>query len=202
MDLPKSHEDCPLLAMTQTPGVTQLLRQWRSGDEAALDKLTPVVYDELKRLARGIFKSERADHTLQPTALVNEAFLGLVGTDVGWQDRAHFFALAARMMRRILVNHANAKKAAKRGDGQKAFALDEELVIGTTSDQQVIALNDCLEALQSIDERKAHILELHYFGGLTYKEMAETLNLSTSTLDREIRFARAWLQKELQNIDD
>ena len=183
--------------MTEASGVTGLLQKWRAGDESALNELTPVVYEELKRLARGIFKSERADHTLQPTALVNEAFLGLVGTDVGWQDRAHFFALAARMMRRILVNHANARKASKRGDGVKPLPLDDALVIDPASDQQVIALNECIEALQSLDERKAQILELHYFGGLTYQEMAETMDLSTSTLDREIRFARAWLQKEL-----
>lgn len=183
--------------MSDPTPVTQLLHQWRSGDEQALEELTPVIYEELKRLARGAFRGESSGHTLQATALVNEAFMGLLDAKVSWQDRAHFFALAARMMRRILVNHAKGKRAAKRGGGMKPLSLDEELVVGHESEGQIITLNECLDELAHFDERKAKILELHYFGGLTYEEMAETMNLSTSTLDREIRLARAWLHKEI-----
>lgn len=177
--------------------VTRLLGAWRSGDAAALDALTPLVYRELHRLARSAMRGERSGHTLQTTALVHEAFLALAGADVQWADRAHFFAIAARQMRRILVNHGEAHRAAKRGGGLPHADLDEALdVIGTPS-AEISDLDDALKRLEAFDVRKAQILELHYFGGLTYDEMALALGLSASTVDTELRFAKAWLREQL-----
>jgi RNA polymerase sigma factor (TIGR02999 family) len=185
-------------AGNKTP-ITVLLRDWRNGDRQALDKLTPLVYDELRRIARGYLHAERPGHTLQSTALVHEAYVRLVDADVGWQDRAHFFAIAARTMRRILVDHAQARRTAKRGRGAIAITLHEDVVphADTSGDADLLALDAALTKLAGLDQRHANIVELHYFGGLTYEEMAETLGLSTSTLDRDLRLAKAWLASEL-----
>lgn len=177
--------------------VTQLLTAWRNGDEAALHALTPLVYRELQRLARSAMRGERAGHTLQTTALVHEAFIALADARVDWVDRAHFYALAARQMRRVLVNHGEAHRAAKRGGGAVPLPLDEALnVIGSAS-AEISDLDDALRRLEAFDERKAQVLELHYFGGLSYEEMAAALGLSSSTIDTELRFAKAWLRQQL-----
>jgi RNA polymerase sigma factor (TIGR02999 family) len=177
--------------------VTRLLSAWRGGDASALDALTPLVYRELHRLARSAMRGERPGHTLQTTALVHEAFMALSGAEVDWADRAHFFAIAARQMRRILVNHGEAHRAAKRGGGLPHAGLDEALDIVGTPSAEISDLDDALRRLEAFDARKAQILELHYFGGLTYDEMAQALGLSASTIDAELRFAKAWLREQL-----
>jgi RNA polymerase sigma factor (TIGR02999 family) len=177
---------------------TQLLHQWREGDDSALQQLMPLVYDELRRLAGHYMKSERRSHTLQATALVNEAYIRLVDMDVPWQDRAHFFAIAARLLRRILVDHAKALNRAKRGAGQMLVTLNETLLSPIERGNQIIALDDALQSLASLNQRKAKIIELHYFGGLSYDEMAEALGISTATVHRELRLAKAWLHNELK----
>lgn len=179
--------------------LTQLLHDWQRGDDAALDQLTPAVYDELKRIARSAFRGERAGHTLQPTALVNEAYVKLIGTNVDWQNRAHFFALSARMMRRILVNHAQARLAQKRGSGEPAGTFIEDLHGEDTSDRQIllIELDEQIAQLSEIDERSANAIELHYFAGMTHKEISSALNVSTSTLERDLKFAKAWIRRNL-----
>lgn len=182
--------------MADRAEVTQLLRAWRNGDEGALQQLTPVVYQELHRLARGITRSERTDHTLQATALVHEAFLRLVDTDVAWQNRGHFYALAARQMRRIMVDYANARNAAKRAGGRVESSLELEH-IATESDGDITEIDDALTRLAEFDERKSQILELHYFAGLTYDEMVDVTGLSTTTLNLELRLAKAWLKQAL-----
>lgn len=181
------------------PNITQLLRQWVDGDENSLDELTPLVYEQLHAIAQRIFSGERADHTLQATALVHEAYGRLIDVTVEWQDRSHFFALAARTMRRVLVDHAKANSAAKRGGKMPNLPLDDVIVVSPEMGNEVMDLHEALDDLAKHDQRKADILELHYFGGLTYEEMCEVLNLSSSTLDRELRFARAWLRSELGN---
>lgn len=177
--------------------ITHLLQSWQDGDEQALAELTPAVYDELRRLAGSAFRGESAGHTLQPTALVNEAFMKLVNADVSWQNRAHFFALSARMMRRILVNHAQSRNAQKRGGPEVALSLDEGLVASPQADERFEVLDEAITALAAFDERKAELVELQIFGGLTFEEMAEVTELSTSTLDRELRAAKAWLKKTI-----
>ncbi len=179
--------------------VTVLLDAWRSGDSAALEQLTPLVYNELRRLAQRYMRSERAGHTLQATAVVNEAFVKLIDMEVPWQDRAHFFAVAARLMRRILVDHAKAHRRVKRGGPITTLSLDEALVVGEEKDQDLVALDEALTRLAGFDERKSNIVELHYFGGLTYDEMAEALGISPATVHRDLRMAKAWLHNELQN---
>jgi RNA polymerase sigma factor (TIGR02999 family) len=182
------------------PGdVTQLLKRLADGDESSAETLTPLIYDELHKLAKRLFVSENAGHTLQPTALVNEAFVKLINVDVAWQDRAHFYSLAARMMRRLLVNHANAKNAAKRGGCAVRVTLDEATTPATDADADLLQLDDALTALAEIDERKADLVQLQYFGGLSFREMEEVTGLSSSTLDRELRMARAWLKNHLTN---
>jgi RNA polymerase sigma factor (TIGR02999 family) len=177
--------------------ITQLLTEWHSGDQDALQRLTPLVYAELRRLAQRLFRSESAGHTLQPTALVNEAFEGLVRMDVSWQNREHFFALSARLMRRILVNHANARRAAKRGGGELRVTLNENVATLVESDDNVLALNDSLNELATLDQRRAQVIEMHYFGGLTYTEIATALGLSPSTVHEDLRSARSWLLRRL-----
>ena len=177
--------------------VTQLLQAWRHGDGQALERLTPMVYRELHRLAHSAMRGERPGHTLQTTALVHEAFLALADAEVDWADRAHFYAIAARQMRRILVNHGEAHRAAKRGGGVPHASLDEALDVVGTPSAEVGELDDALRRLEAFDARKAQILELHYFGGLTYDEMAAALGLSASTIDTELRFAKAWLRQQL-----
>ena len=178
--------------------VTQMLLDWRSGDEKALKQLMPLVYDELRRLASRYMKSERRGHTLQATALVNEAYIRLVDMKVSWQDRAHFFAVAARLMRRLLVDHARAHHRAKReGDAAKVSFDDAiEVLCNPTSD--VIAVDEALTRLAEFDPRKSEILELRYFGGLNNDEVAEALGVSRATVQRDLRLAKAWLNRELK----
>lgn len=190
---------CYDAAMSQPGEITALLNRWSDGDQAAGDALTPLVYDELQKLARRLFRSERNSHTLQPTALVHEAFAKLIDVDVAWQDRAHFYSLAARMMRRLLVNHANARNAAKRGGGAIRVTLQEEQISGSDTDLDILQLEEALEALAQLDPRKTELVELQYFGGLSFREMEEVTGLSSSTLDRDLRMARAWLKNYIVN---
>lgn len=178
--------------------ITALLHGWRAGDDDALTALTPLVYDQLKQLAARIFRSESAGHTLQPTALVNEAFQQLVSVDVDWQSRSHFFALSARLMRRILVNHANSKKAAKRGgDAVRVTFHDARGSSPDDNDADILTLDTALKELAVFDARKAEILELHYFAGLTYAELSDVMQLAESTVHQDLRTAKAWLQQRL-----
>ena len=177
--------------------ITRLLHEWSGGDESALESLSPLIYDELHRLAKRAFSGEKASHTLQPTALVNEAYVKLVKVDVSWQDRAHFFGLAARMMRRLLINYANARATKKRGGDAVNVTLDESAVGGPDTDIRLLEIDAAITRLAAIDERKANIIELKYFGGLTGRELAEVTGLSTSTLGRELKLALAWLTDEL-----
>lgn len=184
--------------MAATRAVTELLGDWRSGDEHALEELTPLVYDELRRLARRYMHKERAGHTLQTTGLVNEAFVRLIGIDVPWQDRAHFYAIAARLMRRILIDYAKAQRRDKRGGGAKASTLDEGGVADASSPSGgILEIDEALSRLAEFDARKSDIIVLHFFGGLTYDETAEALGISPATVHRELRLGKAWLLHEL-----
>lgn len=156
-----------------------------------------MVYDELRRLARSMFASESSGHTLQPTALVNEAFSNLVRAELSINDRNHFFALCARMMRRILVNHAKSRRAGKRGGGVTHLSFDENIATGHEKGMDILALDSAIEELAEADERKARLIELHYFGGLTYDELSATMELSTSQVHRDLRTAKAWLKVRL-----
>jgi len=176
--------------------ITALLREWRAGHEPALEALTPLVYDELHRIAGRVARGERSGHTLQPTALVHEAYLRLAGADVEWQDRAHFFAVAARMMRRVLVDHARLGRRAKRYGGVRV-TLVESAAVGGVGDPDIESLDRALDDLKAQDARKADLVELHYFGGLTYAELAEVSHLSEATVHRELRLAKAWLHRAL-----
>jgi RNA polymerase sigma factor (TIGR02999 family) len=178
--------------------VTLLLDRWRSGDRQALDQLMPLVYDELGRLAAHYMRSERPSHTLQATALVNEAYIRLVGASVTWQNRTHFFAVAARLLRRILVDHAKGHRREKRGGGGIKVTLNEAMIAPAELPPDIVALDDALQRLAAIDARKSELIELHFFGGLTYAELAETLKISEATVHRELRLAKAWLQHELK----
>ena len=185
---------------TSAPGaVTDLLRAWADGDDGALERLTPLVEAELRRLARGYMRRERRGHTLQTTALVNEAFLRLTDArSVRWQDRAHFLGIAARLMRRVLVDHARSRGYQKRGGGAQRVTLDEGLATtaGTTVD--MLALDRALEALAAADARKARTIELRFFGGLSVEETADVLGVSTDTVKRDWRLAKLWLLRELE----
>jgi RNA polymerase sigma factor (TIGR02999 family) len=175
-----------------------LLRAWGQGDDAALAELTPLVHAELRRVARGYMKHERPDHTLQATALVNECFLRLMDArQVPWQDRGHFFALSARLMRRILVDVARAHRYDKRGGGAEHVPLDE-FVPAVEPGRDLVALDDALQALARIDERKSQVVELRFFGGLNHEETAEILGVSAKTVMREWQVAKMWLLRELQ----
>lgn len=177
--------------------VTLLLRDWRAGDRSALDALLPMVYAELHRLAAGHLRGERSGHTFRPTDLVNEAYLRLAeGAAPESNDRVHFFAIAARTMRQILVDHARKRKAAKRGDGQAPVTFDEELV-GAGPSGDVLALDEALAALEALDARKAKVIELHYFGGMTQEEIALALEVHVNTIARDLAFARAWIHRRL-----
>src|SRR5271154_5377353 len=175
---------------------TQLLTEWRSGHPQALERLTPLVYEELRRLARNFMRAERGNHTLQATAVVHEAFLRLVQANVALQDRAHFFALASRLMRRVLVDHAKSRSRIKRRAGVREFA-PEELNMLPAANFDVVALDDALESLMQMEPRLAQVIELHYFGGLTYEQIAAAGGASTATVHRDIRLARAWLLNEI-----
>jgi RNA polymerase sigma-70 factor, ECF subfamily len=178
--------------------VTQLLQDWRGGDGAALDKLTRVVYDELRRLANRYLRGERRNHTLQGTALVHEAYMRLVGyTDLEWQNRAHFFGVAARIMRQILIDHARKHRSDKRGGGKEAVPLEEAAVFSTERPETLVALDEALESLTTFDPEKSRIIELRYFGGLGIEEISEVTGLSVSTVRRHMRVAEAWLHREL-----
>lgn len=186
---------------TRSHRITRLLRAWSQGDDAALAELTPLVHAELRRLARGYMKGERRDHTLQATALVNECFLRLMeARQVQWQDRGHFFALSARLMRRILVDVARARRYDKRGGGVEHVALDEQ-VPAVEPGRDLLALDDALSALATIDERKSHVVELRFFGGLSHDETAEILGVSAKTVMREWQVAKMWLLRELRQRD-
>ena len=183
---------------TQTDQVTQLLIDWSNGDRAALDKLVPAVEEELRRLAHRYMSRERAGHTLQTTALVNEAFVRLVNRkNIHWQNRAHFFGIAAQLMRTILVDHARSHASAKRGGGARKLELDEALVVSQQKAAEVIALDDALKELALIDPQQSRIVELRFFGGLTVEEAAEVLHVSPATIKREWSTAKAWLYHEL-----
>ena len=185
---------------TPTPGaVTVLLRAWSDGDESALDRLLPLVEAELRRLARGYMGRERRGHTLQTTAVVNEAFLRLTDArGVRWQDRAHFLGISARLMRRVLVDHARARGYRKRGGGAQRVTLDERLVAPADPGLDVLALDRALEALAQVDPRKSRTVELRFFGGLSVEETAEVLHVSPDTVKRDWRLAKLWLLRELE----
>jgi len=186
-------------AIPNDPGsVTGLLLAWRGGAEAALEQLVPLVHDELRRIARGCMRGERTGHSLQATALVNEAYLRLIGAQqVDWQNRVHFLAVSARLMRRILVDFARSKKYQKRGGGAQAVTLDEALIVAEPG-KDLVALDDALDALAKMDERKAKVVEMRFFGGLTVEETATALGVSPDTVMRDWRLAKAWLLRELR----
>ena len=179
--------------------VTQLLQQWSNGQEQALDRLLPQIHDELRKLAGSYLRRERPDHTLQPTALVNEAFLKLVDQRrVKWQNRAHFFGIAAQAMRRILVDHARAHAASKRGGAMRKVPLDDAIMmIGGVADVDLLALDQALTRLAAMDPQQSRIVELRFFGGLTTEETAEVMHISPATIGRDWRMAKAWLSAEL-----
>ena len=179
--------------------VTQLLTEWRQGNDAALSELTPLVYEDLRRLAHRYMSGQRPDHTLQATALVNEAYLRLADqTNPNWQNRAHFFAVAARAMRQILVNYAESYRAQKRGGGALKVELDEAALVSAEQSKEIVDLHEALEKLAAQDLRKAEVVELKYFGGLNYDEIAEVLKISSHTARRDWEFARTWLYTQLQ----
>jgi len=188
-----------MTAQIEPQEVTRLLLAWNQGDESALEKLVPLVYQELHRLAQYQMRRERPDHSLQTTALINEAYLRLVDLrNVHWQNRAHFFALCARLMRRILVDFARSRRSAKHG-GEEAqpISLEESVVVSSEHSTDLVAVDDALKALTKIDARKAQIVELRFFGGLTAEETAEVLKVSPETVGRDWKLARAWLLREL-----
>ncbi len=180
--------------------VTRLLYQWRSGDAEALNHLMPHVYDELRRLARRAMQSEREGHTLQHTALVHEAYLHLVHMDVSWNDKAHFFAVTARAMRRILVDHARTKHRDKRGGDAVKVSLDQAPELPAEDGVDILDLDQAFQRLAALDPRQAEALELHYFGGLTIEEIGEVMGIAPMTVKRKLRMAKAWLNRELRKI--
>ena len=176
--------------------VTQLLVAWGGGDRAALDELMPLVYEELRRLAHQYMSRERPDHTMQTSALVNEAYLRLVDQkDVRWQDRAHFFGIAARLMRQVLVDYARQRRYAKRGGDARRVPLDEALIVSEERAADVVALDEALKSLAEIDPRQSQIVELRFFGGLSVQETAEVLSVSPGTVMRDWTLAKAWLRR-------
>ncbi|MCX6545426.1 MAG: sigma-70 family RNA polymerase sigma factor [Acidobacteria bacterium] len=186
--------------MTPPPQqVTALLLAWGQGDESALEQLIPLVHDELRRLARRQMGRERAGHTLQATALVNEAYLRLVDVKrMQWQNRAHFFAMAARLMRRILVDFARSRHYKKRGGGAQRVSLDEALIVSPTQGEELVALDDALQTLAAVDARKSQVVEMRFFGGLSVEETAEALHVSVDTVMRDWKLAKVWLLRELK----
>lgn len=185
--------------LTSSPEeVAQLLGAWENGDQPALDQLMSLVYDELRQIAHRYLRRERADHTLQTTALVNEAYLKLVGEkNPNWQNRAHFFAAAANVMRHILVDYARTRKRARRGGGAQQVPLDDALIVSTERATELLVLDDALKSLEKFDARKSRIAELRYFGGLSVGETAEVLHVSSTTILREWRLTKAWLHHEM-----
>lgn len=185
---------------TQSPGtVTQLLRAWSDGEQGALEQLIPLVEAELRRLARGYMSRERRGHTLQPTALVNEAFLRLTAArGVRWQDRAHFLGISARLMRRVLVDHARSRGYHKRGGGAQRVTLNEGLIPTAELALDVVALDRALENLAAVDPRKSRVVELRFFGGASVEQTAEVLHVSPDTVKRDWRLAKLWLLRDLE----
>jgi RNA polymerase sigma factor (TIGR02999 family) len=186
--------------MRPPDGITELLIDWGQGDQLALEKLMPLVYDELRRLANNYLRREPAGHTLQPTALVNEAYLKLVGQrKVNWQNRAHFFAISAKLMRRILVDHARQRQAVKRGgsDQQRLSITSAETIVKQPA-IDLLALNEALDELAEMDPQQGRIVELKFFGGLSIEETAEVLSISHATVERDWKLARAWLRRQLE----
>jgi len=177
--------------------VTQLLQQWGSGNRQALDELMPVVYDHLRKLASNCLRSERPDHTLRATALVHEAYLRLVDSEITLQDRVHFYVISARLLRRILVDHAKSRNRHKRGGEFQKIPLDEAVLVGPESDHGILELDEALRRLAAQDQRKSELIELLFFGGLTYDEAAAALKISPATVHRELTLAKAWLHREL-----
>src|SRR5262245_2286901 len=184
--------------MPQPSAVTELLQAWTDGDKEALEQLVPLVHQELHRLARHYMSGERPEHTLQATALVNEAYLRLIRwKDVRWQNRAHFFGVAAQMMRRILVDYARSHRSAKGEAGRVHVSLDESAVVSKDEASHVIAVDEALKQLTAVSQRKAQIVELRFFGGMTVEETAEVLKLSPATVLRDWNYARSWLLREI-----
>jgi len=183
-----------------TRNITHLLKEWSEGDQRALDELTPLVYEELRQQAARYLRKERPNHSLQATALINEAFLRLIDVkDVQWQNRAHFFAIAAKIMRRILLNYARDQHRQKRGGSAVQVSLSEVATFTLERPEELIALDDALERLTAVDERKSRVVELKYFGGLENEEIAEVLKISAITVMRDWKFAKAWLFREIEN---
>jgi RNA polymerase sigma-70 factor, ECF subfamily len=188
------------MAVPSTNEITGLLARWSHGDERALDSLTPMVYRDLRGLAAHLLRSERSGHTLQPTALVNEAYVKLAGqAKVQWQNRTHFFAVAARVMRQILVDYARSHQRAKRGGGATPLPLDEALVFAPERSSDLLLLDEAVDRLAEVDPRKAKVVELRFFGGLSNEEIAETLQISSNTVMRDWNMAKAWLRREMES---
>jgi RNA polymerase sigma-70 factor, ECF subfamily len=184
--------------MRSIEGITQLLVRWGDGDQRALEELMPLVYDELHQLARSYLRRERADHTLQPTALVHEAYLRLIDQSrANWQSRSQFFGIAAQMMRRILVDHARLHQAAKRGDGDLKLSLTQADQVADQQAVDVLALDEALHRLAAFSPQQSQVVELRFFGGLTIEETAKLLGVSHATVERDWSVARAWLRREL-----
>lgn len=180
--------------------VTRLLLDWSKGDRAALDQLMPVVYDELHKIASSYLKGERPAHTLQPTALIHEAYVRLIAQNIpAWQSRAHFYGIAAQLMRQILVDHARSHQAAKRGGGGPKLSLDDATIFSRERASDLVALDDALTSLAKLDQRKCRVVELRFFGGLSVEETSEALGISVATVGRELRMAQAWLHREMDN---
>jgi RNA polymerase sigma factor (TIGR02999 family) len=184
------------------PTVSDLLQRWRNGESGALDQLMPRVYGELHALARRQLQGERSDHTLQTTALVHEAYLRLVGSDVHWEGRVHFLAVAAQTMRRVLVDHARSRSRQRRGGGIRVVSIDDANPVAPEPAMDLIVLDEALDRLAAFDGRKARAAELHYFGGMSYDETAAALGVSAATVHRELRVAKAWLYRELGQRGD
>src|SRR5215510_7095547 len=192
-----------MMATPSSQEITQLLLAWSDGDQAALEKLTPLVYAELRRLAKGYMFGERPGHTLQTTALINEAYLRLIDwKNVRWQNRAHFFGVSAQLMRRILVDFARSRHYAKRGGQVHPVSLEEAAVVSQERDADLVALDDALNTLAAIDPPQSQVVELRFFGGLSVEETAEVLKISPRTVMREWSLARAWLYRELNRSSD
>jgi len=182
--------------------ITRLLQAWGDGDERALERLMPLVYEELRQAAHRYMAREAPDHTLQTTALVNEVYLRLAGVRRGaWKDRTHFFALCARLMRRILTDFARSRRALKRGGQASHIALDEALIVSQVPRADILSLHEALERLETLDRRKSRVVELRFFGGLSVKETADVLNVSAETVSRDWRFAKDWLLCELRTVN-
>lgn len=188
------------MAVPSTSEITGLLLRWSQGDEHALDSLTPMVYHDLRRLAAQLLRRERTGHTLQPTALVNEAYVKLAGqAKIQWQNRTHFFAVAARVMRQILVDYARRHQRAKRGSGAAPLPLDEALVFAPERSADLLILDEAVDRLAEVDPRKAKVVELRFFGGLSNEEVADALQISANTVMRDWNMAKAWLRREIES---